>query len=326
MGKRVRITNSSVNSYGTRVLTNGLDISQYERNPVLLYMHERGTVIGYMKDLRLEGDELTGEPVFDEASELSQRCKKQWDFGSLRMVSIGIDIIETSESPEHIFQGQSRPTITKSKLDEVSVVDIGANDDAIVLKKDGRRLINENINEVLHLMKPNNNQQKSKEMKLNEIALLLGLPETADETKVKEAISSMMELRSALEASTKEVETLSAQIATLKEEKEAMELAGITGAVDKAIAERRIEASKKEQFVELGKKVGVEELENVFAAMTVKEKASAVLRGGRAVTEGNSEWKTLRDVPADKIAELRANDREEYARLYKATYGMEPTN
>lgn len=326
MGKRVRITNSSVNSYGTRVLTNGLDISQYERNPVLLYMHERGTVIGYMKDLRLEGDELTGEPVFDEASELSQRCKKQWDFGSLRMVSIGIDIIETSESPEHILQGQSRPTITKSKLDEVSVVDIGANDDAIVLKKDGRRLINENINEVLHLMKPNNNQQKSKEMKLNEIALLLGLPETADETKVKEAISSMMELRSALEASTKEVETLSAQIATLKEEKEAMELAGITGAVDKAIAERRIEASKKEQFVELGKKVGVEELENVFAAMTVKEKASAVLRGGRAVTEGNSEWKTLRDVPADKIAELRANDREEYARLYKATYGMEPTN
>ena len=326
MGKRVRITNSSVNSYGTRVLTAGLDISQYERNPVLLYMHERGTVIGYMKDLRLEGDELTGEPVFDEASELSQRCKKQWDFGSLRMVSIGIDIIETSESPEHILQGQSRPTITKSKLDEVSVVDIGANDDAIVLKKDGRRLINENINEVLHLMKPNNNQQKSKEMKLNEIALLLGLPETADETKVKEAISSMMELRSALEASTKEVETLSAQIATLKEEKEAMELAGITGAVDKAIAERRIEASKKEQFVELGKKVGVEELENVFAAMTVKEKASAVLRGGRAVTEGNSEWKTLRDVPADKIAELRANDREEYARLYKATYGMEPTN
>lgn len=54
MGKRVRITNSSVNCYGTRVLTEGLDISQYERNPVLLYMHERGEVIGYMKDLKLE--------------------------------------------------------------------------------------------------------------------------------------------------------------------------------------------------------------------------------------------------------------------------------
>ena len=324
MGKRVRITNSSVNSYGTRVLTAGLDISQYERNPVLLYMHERGTVIGYMKDLCLEGDELTGEPVFDEASELSQRCKKQWEFGSLRMVSIGIDIIETSESVENLLPGQTRPTITKSKLDEVSVVDIGANDDAIVLKKNGQRIyLDKDGDCVLPLI---NNQQKSNKMEVNEIALMLGLPETADETKVKETIGSMMKLQAALEAATKEVEALKAELTTLKEEKEAMELAGITSAVDKAIAERRIDAGKKEQFVELGKKVGVAELENVFAAMTVKEKASAVLRGGRAVPEGNSEWKTLRDVPADKIAELRANDREEYARLYKAAYDMEPTN
>ena len=312
MGKRVRITNSRVNSYGTRVLTSGLDISQYERNPVLLYMHERGEVIGYMKDLRLEGDELTGEPVFDEASELSQRCKKQWDFGSLRMVSIGIDIIETSESEEYLLPGQSRPTITKSKLDEVSVVDIGANDDAIVLKKDGRRLINENINEVLHLMKPNNNQQKETKMSnKNE--------ETAPKEGVTVESPEVAQLK-------KENAELKAQVESLTQEKETMTLASITKVVDDAIADRRLEASKKEQFVELGKKVGIEELENVFAAMTVKEKASAVLRGGRAVTEGNSEWKTLRDVPADKIAELRTNDREEYARLYKATYGMEPTN
>ena len=324
MGKRVRITNSRVNSYGTRVLTSGLDISQYERNPVLLYMHERGEVIGYMKDLRLEGDELTGEPVFDEASELSQRCKKQWDFGSLRMVSIGIDIIETSESEEYLLPGQSRPTITKSKLDEVSVVDIGANDDAIVLKKNGERIyLGKDGDCVLPLI---NNQQKSNEMKVNEIALMLGLPETADETKVKETIGSMMNLQAALDAATKEAEGLNAQIATLKEEKDAMALAIITSAVEKAISERRIEAGKKEQFVELGKKVGIAELENVFAAMTVKEKASAVLRGGRAVTAGNGEWKTLHDVPADEIAELRANDREEYVRLYKATYGMEPMN
>ena len=124
----------------------------------------------------------------------------------------------------------------------------------------------------------------------------------------------------------KENAELKAQVESLTQEKETMTLASITKVVDDAIADRRLEASKKEQFVELGKKVGIEELENVFAAMTVKEKASAVLRGGRAVTEGNSEWKTLRDVPADKIAELRTNDREEYARLYKATYGMEPTN
>ena len=45
MGKRVRISNDRLNSYGTRVLTSGMDTEQYERNPVLLYMHERGNAL-----------------------------------------------------------------------------------------------------------------------------------------------------------------------------------------------------------------------------------------------------------------------------------------
>ena len=128
--KRVRISNERLNSYGTRVLTSGLNIEQYNRNPVLLYMHQRGQVIGLVKDLRVEGADVTGELVFDEATELSRRCKQQWEFGSLKMVSVGIDIIEMSESPEHLVPGQTSATITKSKLFEVSLVDIGANADA----------------------------------------------------------------------------------------------------------------------------------------------------------------------------------------------------
>lgn len=317
MGKRVRITNSSVNCYGTRVLTSGLDISQYERNPVLLYMHERGEVIGYMKELRIEGDELTGEPVFDEVSELSQRCKKQWEFGSLRMVSMGIDIIETSESPEYLMPGQTCPTITKSKLDEVSIVDIGANDDAIVLRKDGQRVPTENINEVLTLMKTINNQKKENEMKLQEIALLLGLPETADEAAVKAEVKTLMK-------TAKAVADLQAEVKALTEEKEAMVLANITASVDKAIAEKRLESGKKEQFVALGKKVGIEDLEGILSAITPKAKLSAVLNGGRAkeTVPADGEWKTLHDVPADKMMELRNEHPEEYQRLYKATYNL----
>ena len=105
MSKRVRISNDSLNSYGTRVLTSGMDVAQYCRNPVLLYQHERGTVIGYVKDLKVEDNEVTGELMFDEASELSKRCKKQYEFGSLRMVSAGIDILEMSEEKELLVQG-----------------------------------------------------------------------------------------------------------------------------------------------------------------------------------------------------------------------------
>lgn len=140
MSKRVRISNDSLNSYGSRVLTSGMSVEQYCRNPVLLYMHQRGNVIGYVKDLRVEDGEVTGELVFDEATDLSKRCKKQFEFGSLRMVSAGIDILELSDQPEHLLQGQTSPTITKSKLYEVSLVDVASNDDAIVLMKDGKQI------------------------------------------------------------------------------------------------------------------------------------------------------------------------------------------
>ena len=56
------------------------------------------------------------------------------------MVSAGIDILELSEDPKHLVQGQTSPTISKSKRFEVSLVVIGANDDAIVLRKDAKRI------------------------------------------------------------------------------------------------------------------------------------------------------------------------------------------
>ena len=163
--KRVRISNESLNSYGFRVLTSGMEVGQYSRNPVLLYMHERGNVIGYVKDLKVEDNEITGELMFDEATELSQRCKKQWEFGSLKMVSVGIDILEMSEDPKFLVEGQLRPTVTKSKLFEVSLVDVGANDDALVLQKDGQRIeLGKDGGMVLPLLHNNNNNQKEKEM------------------------------------------------------------------------------------------------------------------------------------------------------------------
>lgn len=61
MGKRARLTDDSLNTHGGRVMTAGIELAQYERNPVLLYMHERGKVIGYIKDL--EYDKEKGEKI-----------------------------------------------------------------------------------------------------------------------------------------------------------------------------------------------------------------------------------------------------------------------
>ena len=308
MSRRIRISNDSLNSYGTRVLTSGLDIEQYCRNPVLLYMHRRGEVIGYVKDLKVEGNEVTGELVFDQATELSKRCKKQYEFGSIRMVSIGADVLELSEDKEFLVPGQTRPTIVKSKLFEVSLVDVGSNDDSIVLHKDGERITLGKDGECqLPLL---NNKSNFQQMEQKNFALLLGLPETADDAAITAKVG---ELKAAHEENV-----------TLKREKDALTLSGITTIVDTAIAEKRINAEKKNQFIELGKKVGAEELKNVFAAMSPQVKLSQTIgHHGGAPAGTQDTYKKLSDVPSDKILALREEKPDEYKRLYKAEYGME---
>ena len=294
--KRVRITNERLNSYGTWVLTSGMDLEQYERNPVLLYMHERGQVIGYVKDLKVEGDEVTGELMFDEATELSQRCKKQWEFGSLKMVSVGIDILETSES----------------KLFEVSVVDIGANDDAIVLQKDGVRLtLGKNAAEVLPLLHSNNNKnQKAKQMDQEKLALELGLPKDADEAAISAKLAK-------LKADGAEAETL-------RQERDTLRAARIETLVNAAIAEKKIGEDRKQQFVDLGAKIGADELEKTFGAMSPQVKLSNIVGShGGGAAGGRAEYKKLSDVPSDELAKLRDQNLSEYKKLYKAEYGMD---
>lgn len=320
---RVRISNSSLNSYGTRILTSGVDIRQYERNPVLLYMHQRGTVVGYIKDLRVEGDDITGEPVFDEATPLSQQLKKQMEVGSIRMVSATFEIQDMSDDPALIVEGQTSPTVTRSRLFEVSVVDIGSNDDALVLMHQGRRLtLAEGGGNPLPLLKHTENnttltpsqqqQQQTKteeSMDIKQIALAVGLEETADETAVMKKLG--------------ELSLAAQQVQALQQEKELLTLSAITASVDTAIKEQRIDAQKKQQFINLGKQIGNEQLQQIFQAMHPQVKLSALLNHQGGTGTQNASWQKLSDVPADQLLSLKADNPALYHQLYKAEYGQD---
>lgn len=320
--KRVRLTNSSLNAYGTRVLTEGMDIEQFERNPVLLWMHHRGEVIGLVTDIKREGDEITGVLQFDEASDLSQKCKKQWDFGSLRMVSVGIDILAWDEDPKLYVEGQKLATISRSKLTEVSLVDIGANDDALVLTYEGQTLnFAKDGYQPLPLAKPTdpetqtNLQQpnsstpnQSKIMDQKVLALSLGLPETATEQEITAKLNAL--------------QAAAAETAQLREEQEKMKLAQLEAEVDKAIAEKRIEDKMRAHFVETGKTIGLEALKTTLSAISPRMKLSKTLNSsGQEVVPAT--FSKLSEVPAEQLSEMRENDPEQYCKLYKAEYGMD---
>lgn len=310
MGKRVRLTDDSLNSHGSRVLTAGVDTAQYSRNPVLLYMHERGKVIGYMKDIEVKDGEITGEPVFDCATDLSKQCKKQWEVGSLRMVSIGIDILEVSEDPETLVVGQTAPTITKSRIFETSIVDIGANDNAIVMRRDGKRITLGKDSENPLPMLSNNHKKTTKQMEPKAIALKLGLPETADESAILTKIG--------------ELQNTAAEVATLKKDKEDLTLAQVTAAVDAAIKENRLTADKKEHFVNLGKAVGIESLKATLDAMSPAARLSKTINpASSSAPESKNTYSKLSEVPEDELRKMRSENPEAYRVLFKAEYGYD---
>ncbi len=320
MAKDVIISTSGLNCYGSRVLTSGADLSQYQKNPILLWMHRRcfehGVMpIGRMENLRIDGDRIIGTPVFDESDEFAKQIAGKWENGFLRMASAGIEIIETSEAPEHLLPGQRRATITRWKLEEVSIVDIGGNDDALQLYGADGKLLKLAAGEPCDRLpllseKPAEgtapeaeiNQFNNKYQMKKDILQLLGLPETASEQDVVSAVRLLKEKANKADS---------------------LQLAGINALVDGAIAEKRITADKKEHFVGLGKTAGIEALRTTLDLMRPQQKPTDVINRRTDEPEGRKTYAKLSEVPADEIPALKEGNPAEYARLYKAEYGTE---
>lgn len=317
MAKRIVISDETVNCYGTWVRTEGVDITQYEKNPVLLWMHWRGVIIGCIKDVKKEGVKITGEPYFDEVREESKLAKQQWEKGTLKMASANLEVTETNDAPELIKPGQYRAVAWRSKLIEVSMVDIGGNDNALPLvltfKGQELKLAAGEDSEGLPLLTNNNNQKDEEKMDYKAIALKLGLLETAGENEILSSIDLLLGYKTANQQ--------------LQQEKEQLQLSAITQTVKEATAKRLIVPEKEAHFIELGKKVGIESLKLTFESMTPIQKPMNLINqpaggSGSMVLD----YKKLSDVPADKIEEIRNNDKPTYMKLYRAEYGVDCPN
>ncbi len=324
MGKTVRISNSSLNSYGTRVLTTGVDMEQYKRNPIILWMHNRafrGTTdevlpIGNMANIRIEGDDILGEVEIKATTDFEKTIAEKWENGTLRMVSPWFDIIAVDESLDLALPGQTRATVTKAKLVEISIVDIGGGDDNLQLAYNGKQLKLTEGGDCpdipsLHI---NNSNKDKEEMELKTIALAFGLKDTATEADV-------LALAAGIQAKDTQITELKTQLDSLK-------LAGITGKVDAAITEGRLPADKKESMIALGK-MDAGKLDEVLSLMQKPLKPTEIIggaAGASAQPDGSLELSKatkLSDVPTEKWGELREKDLPLYKKLYKGEYGID---
>lgn len=140
MGKTFVLHDESVNTHGYWMVTAGCDISQFEKNPIMLWDHnhcwsdarDSKLPIGHWENVRIKGKQILADAVFD-ADEFSQMIAKKVEANTLRMASVGARAIETSTDVKYIKQGQRYETVTKWQLKEASIVNIGANNNALAL-------------------------------------------------------------------------------------------------------------------------------------------------------------------------------------------------
>lgn len=178
-GIKFIVSDETLNSHGSVVLTSRINTAKFERNPIMLYMHERESgVIGRWENVHKEGKKLIAEAVFDEDTELGAKVKKQVENGFLRSASIGIDIIK-----EAVIDGVK--TVIQCDLFEISIVDIPANENAVKLyaKKDFVRLLS---------LADNAGKEKPGQALRVRLIDILGLEESANDNAIVNAVKTLL--------------------------------------------------------------------------------------------------------------------------------------
>lgn len=201
--KPIILSDESINSYGFRVLTNGIALGDFLKNPIMFYNHDRDALpIGKWEDVKVEDGKLIASPNFDDNDPFAVQIQSKYVQGILNAASMGIDILDVSEEPNLILAGQRRGTIVKSSLFEASIADIPSNKSCIKLhfKKENITLSGQFPEAFLTDNLPLINQPKN----MKQIALKLGLPETATEAEIVSAIErNNLKLQGATDAGVK---------------------------------------------------------------------------------------------------------------------------
>ncbi|MEZ0611938.1 HK97 family phage prohead protease [Fibrella sp. WM1] len=317
------VSDESVNSHGFRVLQSGADTEAFERNPIMLYMHQRGKVIGKWENLRWEDGKLYVDEVFD-LDDTSEGGGKEIggkvERGFLRAASIGLVVIESAWD-----DALQCPVVTKWRLQEISIVDVGSNSNALQLyDQAGEPLGEMQLSALLNKYRPpatsTRTQSQTTTMELATVLTALGLAATASDTDVL----NMAAKAAGYDALKIEHDKL------LKTQKETLELEAKT-LVDQAHVEKRITAEQKPIYMNLfaadhaNAKLALEALPKPKDLVALAANGGAAAQGDDATREADKK----RFHELDKsggLMKLAQTDRPTFERLYEAAHGVKPTN
>ena len=265
--KRYVLTTNSLNSQGFRMLSEGLLWDLYYNNSVMLYMHYRPTgankdevrALGNVREIEFDADGTpTGRLYFNDKYDFARDIYEGYENGTYNMVSIGVLPLEWSDAPEDLLPGQLYPTVKSGIVKEISCVDIGSNSEALGValydEKGGIITLSDNLK-----IQPLKNDKMKLITLTAETAGLLLLADGSTPTDAHTAIQGLVTLADRLktENTTLKTDKETAEAGKVESEKKYNDLVKLhseeklTSLVDGAVADGRITADQKPDFVKL---------------------------------------------------------------------------
>lgn len=314
---------SQENSYGFSILTEGIDLTRFMKNPVMLSDHwnSNWNVIGKWNDVKKEGAILTGLPEFDTEDKDAAAIGGKVERGFINACSMGIVF-----DRENLSVIGGKVFLTKCELVEVSVVPVPSNANSVrLMHEDGKVMDEKEIQELSLSVIPSikNPELNLKIDNMKKIILSLG---------ALMALGFKDQPEGGLDASEVEAKilSLSAELTKVKGEKEALELAAknakekaeaeaktrIEQKVALAITNGQFKADQKDEMVNLGL-TSETALDTVIGSIPVKQNFSGKVTSTENTT--TSEVKTMDDfqkLSLEAQLAFKNDNPEEYKKLF----------
>lgn len=304
----VVFSTEDVNSYGFWVLTHGINLTRFLKNPVITFNHNTYAMpVGKVKNIRVENNQLIGEVEFDEEDANGRELKRKYENGFMNGFSIGIQPLTYSEEAQYVKIGQKYQTVTSCELLEIAAATIPSNPNAVSLyDRNGNVIELSNNSKFL----PSLNY-----VNMLKVCIKLGLKPDATEDDILKALEILDEQRNeAVEQAKKLSDTMVNELIktgknsgfiTPEDEQKYRKLA----VHDYNLAAEFINGSS-------GKQSGTKKdfsLVEALAKLTADKK------------QGDQPVKLLNQLTEDEVLRIRSTNKEEYKRLFFLTYGITPS-
>jgi len=310
--KEFVLSDSSVNCYGFRLMTDGYQLDQFQKNPIGYLMHNRDAgVLVRWEDLRIDGDQLKGKPVINMANPKAQQTIDEIENGFLNAASVGqLVVLKYTDDPALKLPNQSGPTVTQWYNRECSLVDIPGNYNALVLYDEHDNEIN-----LADFTKPKISKMENKTF----TPAMLAAMNLSDKSTDLEIAKSFNDLVAKAAKADKLEQDLKDQTAKAnKDVVTAMLHTALT--VDKKIT--------KETSDKLAVKFenDPEGLKDLLASIPVHQSIVDKLKQGNGELDKDLVGKTFDELhQMGKLEEVKLKAPDVYKELYKAKFDKEPT-